>query len=156
MNSRAERETERRVFEGGEAVVGDEDGLHFFEVGVPVEGGVAAEEEVGYYAYGPDVAGGGVSVSLSIIAVGEGMWGEKERVFVHWFSVPRFLEDFGCHVPWCTACCSQDVKRFFVHYPRKAKIRYEEICVVFWCSEEEIFGFEISVDNAVVVQIGHC
>lgn len=44
------------VFERGEAVVGDEDCLHFFEVGVPVEGGVAAEEEVGYYAYGPDVA----------------------------------------------------------------------------------------------------
>ena len=44
------------VFEGREAVVGDEDGLHFFEVGVPVEGRVAAEEEVGYYAYGPDVS----------------------------------------------------------------------------------------------------
>lgn len=44
------------VFEGGEGVVGDEDGLHFFEVGVPVEGGVAAEEEVGDDAYGPDVA----------------------------------------------------------------------------------------------------
>ena len=44
------------VFERGEGVVGDEDGLHFFEVGVPVEGGVAAEEEVGYHAYGPDVA----------------------------------------------------------------------------------------------------
>lgn len=44
------------VFEGREGVVGDEDGLHFFEVGVPVEGGVAAEEEVGYHAYGPDVA----------------------------------------------------------------------------------------------------
>lgn len=44
------------VFERGEGVIGDEDGLHFFEVGVPVEGGVAAEEEVGYHAYGPDVA----------------------------------------------------------------------------------------------------
>ena len=51
------------VFERGEAVVGDEDGLHFFEVRVSVEGGVAAEEEVCYYAYGPDVAGGITSVS---------------------------------------------------------------------------------------------
>lgn len=34
------------VFQGREGVVGDEDGLHFFQVGVPVEGGVAAEEEV--------------------------------------------------------------------------------------------------------------
>ena len=51
------------VFERREGVVGDQDGLHFFQVGVPVEGGVAAEEEVGYYADGPDVAclpGGGI------------------------------------------------------------------------------------------------
>ncbi len=46
------------VFEGREGVVGDEDGLHFFQVRVPVEGRVAAEEEVGYYADGPDVAVG--------------------------------------------------------------------------------------------------
>ena len=45
------------VFEGREGVVGYEDGLHFFEVRVPVKGGVAAEEEVGYYADGPDVTG---------------------------------------------------------------------------------------------------
>ena len=43
------------VFERGEGVVGDEDRLHFFEVGFAVKGGVAAEEEVGYYAYGPDI-----------------------------------------------------------------------------------------------------
>ncbi len=43
------------VFEGREGVVCDEDCLHFFEVGVPVEGGVTAEEEVGYYSDGPDV-----------------------------------------------------------------------------------------------------
>jgi hypothetical protein len=30
--------------------------LHFFEVGVAVEGRVAAEHEVGDYANGPDVA----------------------------------------------------------------------------------------------------
>lgn len=44
------------VFERREGVVGHQDGLHFFEVRVPVEGGVAAEEEVGDYADGPDVA----------------------------------------------------------------------------------------------------
>lgn len=46
------------VFDGGEGVVGDEDGLHFFKVAVAVEGGVTAEEEIGYYADGPDVAVG--------------------------------------------------------------------------------------------------
>lgn len=45
------------VFERGEGVVGDEDGLHLFKVAVTVEGGVAAEKEVGYYAYGPDISG---------------------------------------------------------------------------------------------------
>ena len=44
------------VFERGEGVVGHEDGLHFLEVGFAIEGGVAAEEEVSYYADGPDVA----------------------------------------------------------------------------------------------------
>ncbi|KAL9609046.1 MAG: hypothetical protein Q9167_006167 [Letrouitia subvulpina] len=44
------------VLERGEGVVGDEDGLHLLEVAVPVERGVAAEEEVGDDANGPDVA----------------------------------------------------------------------------------------------------
>lgn len=44
------------VLERGEGVVGDEDRLHLLEVAVAVEGGVAAEEEVGDDADGPDVA----------------------------------------------------------------------------------------------------
>ena len=44
------------VFEGSKGVVGDQDGLHFFKIGVSVEGGIAAEEEVGYYADCPDVS----------------------------------------------------------------------------------------------------
>lgn len=43
------------VFEGREGVVCDEDGLHLFKVRVAVEGGVAAQEEVGYDANGPDI-----------------------------------------------------------------------------------------------------
>ena len=48
------------------------------------------------------------------------------------------------------------MKCFLIHYPRETKIRYEEVCVVFGCSKEEVFGFEISVDNAVVVKVGNC
>lgn len=44
------------VLERCEGVVGDEDGLHFFEVAVSVEGRVAAEEEVGDDADGPNIA----------------------------------------------------------------------------------------------------
>lgn len=44
------------VFERSEAVIGDKDGLHFFEVRVSVEGGVSAEKEVGDDADRPDIA----------------------------------------------------------------------------------------------------
>ena len=70
----------------------------------------------------------GVSVILEIIGVGKG-------ISIHWFSMPRLLEDFRSHIPWCAAGCSQDMKRFFVHYSRQAKICYEQVCIVFWCSK---------------------
>lgn len=74
---------------------------------------------------------------------------------VHWFTVPRLLEDLRGHVAWGTACCSQDMKCFFVHYSRQAEIGYEQIGVVFWCSKKQIFGFEVAMDDAVVVKVGY-
>ena len=68
------------VFEGGEGVVGGADCLHFFEVAVAVEGGVAAEEEVGYDAGCPDVAGrytvsvGRLMVCAVVDGKGRGGW----------------------------------------------------------------------------------
>ena len=103
--ARAERDA-APVFEGCERVVGDEDGLHFFEVGVSVEGGVAAEEEVGYDADGPYVA-----VRWMLVGFLGGLVGG-----VHRFTVAGFLEDFRGHVAWCAARCCQDVELFFVHY----------------------------------------
>ena len=44
------------VFEWGEGVVCHQDCLHLFEVGVAVKWGVAAKEEVCYYAYGPYIS----------------------------------------------------------------------------------------------------
>lgn len=97
------------VFERGEGVVGDEDGLHLFEVGVPVEGGVAAEEEVGYYADGPDVAvKGGRGVRFG------SFW--EFRGGLHWFAVACLFEDLGCHVARRSAGCCKHVEGFFVHY----------------------------------------
>ena len=43
------------VFKGSEGVICNENGLHFLKVGVPVEGGIAAEKEVGYDTDGPDI-----------------------------------------------------------------------------------------------------
>lgn len=77
------------VFERREGVVGDEDGLHFFEVGVAVEGCVAAEEEVGYYADGPDVSEG-----RGLVWDGDlgGFWG---RGAYTGFPCPVFLKISG-------------------------------------------------------------
>lgn len=44
------------VFDGSERVVGLQDCLHFFKIGVAVERGVAAQEEVGDDAYGPYIS----------------------------------------------------------------------------------------------------
>lgn len=89
------------VFEGGEGVVGDEDGLHFFEVGVPVEGGVAAKEEVCYHADGPDVA----FFPVVLLAIDEGKDGEIGKGSLHRFSVSGLLEYLRSHVARCSARC---------------------------------------------------
>lgn len=44
------------VFKRREGVIGDEDGLHLFQIRVAVEWGVAAEQEVGYDADCPHIA----------------------------------------------------------------------------------------------------
>lgn len=110
------------VFERGEGVVGDEDGLHFFEVGVPVEGRVAAEEEVGDYADGPDVAGEECQFVFGLFVGGAWMVGREGMGSLHWFPVSGLLEYLGGHVARCAACCSEDVECFFVHYPRQAEV----------------------------------
>ena len=46
------------------------------------------------------------------------------------------------------------MKGFFVHDPRQAKVGYEEVRIVFGCSEEEVFGLQVAVDNAMVVKVG--
>lgn len=43
------------IFDRGKRVVSCKDGLHLFQVGVTVKGGVAAEQEVGDDADGPDI-----------------------------------------------------------------------------------------------------
>ena len=79
------------VFERGETVVCDEDGLHFFEVGVAVERGVAAEEKVGYDAYGPNVA---VLVAIGV-SVGEFFLGKGGWVAYTGLPWPVFLKISG-------------------------------------------------------------
>ena len=66
-----------------------------------------------------------------------------------------FLENLRRHVPRCSACRCKNMKCFFVHYPRKPEIRNQKVCIVFGGSEEEVLGFEIAVDDTMVVKISN-
>lgn len=131
------------VFDWGEGVVGGEDGLHFFQVGVAVERCVAAEEEVGYYADRPDVAvTGRLDDDCRMRVLGKN---------VHWLAVAGLLEDLGCHVSGCATCSGENVELLLVHDAGEAEVCNEQVGVVFGGAEEEVLGLEISMDDAVVV-----
>ena len=101
------------MFGGSKGVVGDENGLHFFEIGFSIERRVAAEEEVGNYTNGPDVAV--IYQSAEVI--------ETNAVLgLHRLAMSRLLEDLRRHIPGCSTRCREHVKALFVHYPRKTEI----------------------------------
>ena len=84
------------VLERREGVVGHQDGLHLFQVRVPVEGRVAAQEEVGDDADGPDVAVDSlVWVVMRLKDARRGEWGETYTGFP-W---PDFLNISGAMYP---------------------------------------------------------
>lgn len=72
----------------------------------------------------------------------------------HWFPVTGLLEYFRSHVARCTASSREDVKRLFVHYPRKAKVCYQQICVIFRRPEEQVLWFQVAVYYAMIMEIG--
>jgi hypothetical protein len=114
------------VLDRGEAVVCDQNGLHFFQIAVAIEGCVSAEQEVGYHADRPDVDG------LAVAALSEDLWR---------------------HVARCAAGCGQDVELLFVHDAAEAEVGDEQVGVVFGGAEEEVLGFEVAVYDAVVVEV---
>ena len=69
--------------------------------------------------------------------------------------MPRLLEDFRRHIARCSTCGCEDVKSFLVHYPREAEIGDEEISIIFWGSEEQVFRFEVPMDDAVIVEVSY-
>ena len=64
-----------------------------------------------------------------------------------------FLEYLRRHITWCSACGRKNMESFLIHNSRKPKVCDQEICIIFGCSKEEIFGLEITVDDAVVVEV---
>lgn len=65
------------------------------------------------------------------------------------------LEDFRGHVAWRAAGGGKDVKGLVVHYSRKTKIGNQEISVVLWCAKKEILGFQVPVNDAMVVKVSY-
>ena len=78
---------------------------------------------------------------------------DGERRGLHGLAVASLLEDFRRHVPRRPARRREDVEGFLVHDPAQAKVGNEEICVVFGCSEQQVLGFQVAMDDAVVVEV---
>lgn len=114
------------VLDGGEAVVGIENGLHLLKVRVAIKRGVTAKEEVGDDANGPQVYG---------------------------LAVACLLEDLGGHVARRAAGGGQHVELLLVHYTGEAKIGDEQVCIVFRRAEQQVLRLEIAVNNTMVVQV---
>ena len=74
-------------------------------------------------------------------------------MYLHGFAMTRLFENFRSHVARCAAGGGENVKSLFVHDSREAKIGDEEVSVVFRGAEEEILGFEITMNDAMVVEV---
>ena len=128
------------VLDWCERVIGNENGLHFFEIRVPIKRSVATEEKVGDDPDCPNVP-----------EVGQQSFRCRETVLLHWFAMSHLLEDLRCHVPWCSTGGRKDVEGVFVHNSRQSKIRNEEVGVVFGCSKQQVLRLQIPMDDAMIV-----
>jgi hypothetical protein len=68
--------------------------------------------------------------------------------------VTSFPENLRGHVAWSSACCRQNVELLLVHDSGESEICDEQIGIVFWGSEEQILGFQITMNDSMIVKIG--
>lgn len=116
------------MFERSKRIIGDQDSLHFLQVGVTIKRGITTQEKVRDNTNSPDVTVYLVHQLLSTLREG--------CVDEHRFSMTRLLEYFGSHVAWGAARCREDVKGFFVHYPGQTEVGYQKVCIILGRSEE--------------------
>lgn len=64
------------------------------------------------------------------------------------------FENLGSHVAGGATGGGQDVELFLVHDAREAKIGNEEVGIVLGGAEEQVLGLQVTVDDAVVVEVG--
>lgn len=99
--------------------------------------------------------GGGRLISPFAPYSAEGMERKEEGRGLHRFSMAALFEDFWGHVARRATGGGKYVKGLIVHYSRQAKIGNQEISVVLWRAEKEILGFQVTVNDAVVVKVGY-
>ena len=75
--------------------------------------------------------------------------------YSHRLAVPGFPEDLGSHVSRSSTGGSEHVKLLLVHDARQAKVSDQQVGVIFGRAEQQILGLQVSMDNAVVVEIGN-
>lgn len=102
--------------------------------------------------------GGLVSPFAPFLFAAKGSNGMREREGgggLHRFPVAGLPEDFRGHVARRAAGGGKDVKGLVVHYSRETKIGNQKIGIVLWRAEKEILGFQVPVNDAVVVEVGY-
>ena len=72
---------------------------------------------------------------------------------LHRFAVSSLAENLRCHVTWCSARRGQDVELLLIHNARQSKVGNQQIGIVFWCSEQQILRLQVSMHDAVVVEV---
>lgn len=73
---------------------------------------------------------------------------------LHRLAVASLSEDLRSHVAWSSTGCCQDMKLFFIHNARQSKVSNQQVGIVFWRTEQQVLGLQISVYNSMVVEVG--
>ena len=62
---------------------------------------------------------------------------------------------FRGHVSGGATCSCEDMKGFIVHNSREAEISNKQVSIILRGAEKEVLGFQVAVDDAVVVEVGY-
>ena len=69
--------------------------------------------------------------------------------------MPGLLKNLRCHIPRRPTRRSQNMKSLLIHDSAQPKIRNQQVRVIFRRPEQKILRLQVSVNDAVVVQVSH-
>src|SRR5712671_1126507 len=65
------------------------------------------------------------------------------------------LKNFGSHITWSPTNLREQMEFLFFHDAAQSKVGNHDVRILSNCSEEQIFGLEITMDDTTVVDILH-